>query len=295
MNDLSRKPILKWPGGKSWLVSDLVDVIHEELDGIYFEPFLGGGALYLALAPENSILSDTNSELIHFYQTCVNDPQSVVNAAQRHRNSEVDYYQVRDSCPRSNVGKAGRFLYLNKTCWGGIFRLNQKGIFNVPYGAPGRTICRRKSVEAAAKVFAQASLLCQDFAISMSCAGKGDVIFADPPYTAKGQFNGFVRYNEHLFSWSDQIRLCQSAKSARHRGAFVAVCGSFHRDVLSLYNGWWVLPTSRKSRVASSIKARNLVHECVVFSRRPRIEISSLRRITSDFIESVPYIENHCG
>lgn len=287
----SLRPIVRWPGGKSWIASELAEVLQRELTGTYFEPFVGGASVFLAMETDSAVLSDSNSQLIEFYQTSIEEPTKVIACARRHGNNEADYYLVRKSKPRTKVTRAGRFLYLNKTCWGGIFRLNRRGEFNVPYGEPGRIICRSREVERTAKAMQKAVLMCCDFESVIASAKKGDVVFSDPPYTAKGQFNGFIRYNESLFSWEDQIRLSLVARQARSRGAFVAVCGSYHRDVLSLYEGWWVAITPRKSRVSGSLASRSTVFECVLFSRKPKKPTFRVARVTKSLISGVPYSE----
>lgn len=286
------EPILKWPGGKRWLVQQLSELLSEELGNFYFEPFLGGAAMYLSIEPKNAFLSDTNEQLIEFYLTCIRFSEEVIARARQFSNSEDVYYRVRSSNPTSPIGRAARFLYLNRTCWGGIFRMNQKGVFNVPFGNSGRIICNKAAVVESAMILRNANFSCCDFQEAFSDAGKGDVIFADPPYTSRGQFNGFVRYNEKLFSWRDQVRLSTSAKAARKRGTFVAVCGSYHRDVLGLYENWWVIETKRASAVARRLDARKQVSECVIFSRKPKIEIPDVFRITADLIQSVPFHED---
>lgn len=286
------EPILKWPGGKRWLAPLLHELLKVELENYYYEPFLGGAAMYLAISPMNAVLSDTNEQLIDFYLVCSENAEEVVSRARQFSNQEDVYYRVRDSKPSSSIGKAARFLYLNKTCWGGVFRLNQKGEFNVPFGNSGRRLCKKKSVVASADKLKEATYWCCDFEEAFSDAGKGDVIFADPPYTSRGQFNGFVRYNEKLFSWRDQVRLSESAKSARKRGTFVAVCGSYHRDVLGLYENWWVIETQRASAVSRKLSSRKQVSECVVLSRKPRHQMTGIKRITKSLIRSIPCHED---
>ena len=283
------EPILKWPGGKRWLSSLLADLIRNELENCYYEPFVGGGAIFLAVNPPKAILSDINDQLIDFYRTCVKIPNEVVTRARRFSNVEEDYYVARSSRPRTPAGKAGRFLYLNRTCWGGIFRLNRQGEFNVPFGDSGRVICCRKAVCDAANRFKAAEFLCRDFSEAFEEAQAGDVVFADPPYTSRGQFNGFVRYNENKFSWEDQVRVSVSARSARNRGAFVIVCGSFHREVLALYRNWWAVEIRRSSLVARDPDARRKVSECLMISRKPKLIPAEMNRITDCFISSIPY------
>lgn len=267
-------------------------IIAEELTACYYEPFLGGGSVFLSVQPRRAVLSDANDKLIEFYHTCIADPEKVARHALKFTNERSTYYRVRASKPRTPSGVAGRFLYLNKTCWGGVFRLNKNGDFNVPFGDSGRVICEVESVQRASQVFSRAKLFCSDFSKSLDSAGTGDVVFADPPYTTRGQFNGFVRYNEKLFSWEDQVRLSTYGKSARRRGAFVAVCGSFHREILSLYKNWWVVEVKRKSRVARRVEFRSTVSECLIFSRKPAVNVKNLNRIDAEFIASVRSVQN---
>ncbi len=265
-------PFLKWPGGKRWLTTILRGIFAAELTNTYYEPFLGAGAMYLSLRPKSAILSDKNKELIAFLNTVKRNPSAVVRAVWRWSNEESCYYHVRESTPRTEIGKAARFLYLNRTCWGGIYRLNRKGEFNVPFGNSGRTICRRDEVVQAATAFRRAKLLVADFEEVMAKATTGDVIYADPPYTTRGAGNGFVRYNESIFSWQDQLRLADAAREAADRGSFVAVSGLNHFEFLELYPEWFVAALQRPSNVGRNVDSRRQVCEAVVFSRRPVLD-----------------------
>lgn len=262
-------PCLKWPGGKRWLAPVLADIMKRELAGRYFEPFLGGAAVFLTLRPRAALLADINHELIEFYRVSRRQPEAVVEAAWRFRNDEDGYYAARSSRPRTTVGRAARFLFLNKTCWGGIYRLNRVGEFNVPFGRSGRHVCSRQSVRAVADALKTSILRCSDFEAVIEEAVEGDGVYADPPYTTKGENNGFVRYNEKLFAWEDQERLARVCRKAGRRGVFVAVSGLWHDDLLSLYPGWWAMRLPRSSLISRKAEGRRLVSEVVLFSRRP--------------------------
>ena len=263
------KPLLKWPGGKRWLAPELAPILGEECRGRYFEPFLGGGAVFLALQPESAVLSDNNAELIESLSVLRSAPGGILDRLWRLSNSEECYYRVRASRPTTRVGAAARFIYLNRTCWGGIYRLNQRGEFNVPFGNSGRIICRKRDLEDNARGLSRAKLLCRDFEVSMRQARSGDVVYADPPYTTRGQNNGFLRYNEKLFAWKDQKRLADAAHQAARRGAFVAISGIWHKDVLGLYPGWWRIRLDRPSNVSGDPSYRGMAQEVVLFSRAP--------------------------
>jgi DNA adenine methylase len=174
-------PFLKWPGGKRWLAPLLAEIVRPDLKGTYFEPFLGGGAVFLQLNPERAVLSDVNPDLISFLETIRQCPRQVVNAVWRYTNTKECYYKVRKMRPRTSVGAAARFLYLNRTCWGGIYRLNREGEFNTPFGYSGRTICRLHEVLEGCVRFDRAELVCRDFEVSLPVCRKGDVVYLDPP------------------------------------------------------------------------------------------------------------------
>ncbi len=263
-------PFLKWAGGKRWLSPLLSKVLVAELKGIYFEPFLGAGSVFLELKPKYSKLSDINEDLIHFLTVVRIYPEEVVRAVWRWTNTAECYSKVRNSVPRSDIERAARFLFLNRTCWGGIYRTNRNGQFNVPFGNSGRKLCSLHHVVEVSSIFTNAELIAQDFIISIREAQKGDVIYADPPYTVKGENNGFIRYNEKLFSWNDQEKLAHECEAAKQRGAFVAVSGLYHKDLLSLYNSWWALKMSRQTSVSRDVSSRRKVSEVVFFSKKPK-------------------------
>lgn len=268
-----RKPFLKWPGGKSWLAPHLVELIRGELTGTYIEPFLGSAAVFLRLSPRRAILSDCNAALIRALRTIRDHPHRVVDLAWRFSNTEDCYYRVRRMRPKTATGFAARFLFLNRTCWGGIYRLNRHGEFNVPFGNSGRRICHKGSLIAAATSFKKAALLSADFEDVVGKGVRGDVVYVDPPYTTRGQNNGFIRYNERLFSWADQVRLAAACKRAAKRGAFVIISGPWHRDILKLYPGWWAGKLARRSTVSRDVEGRKKVSEVLLFSRRPRVSM----------------------
>ena len=269
-------PFLKWPGGKRWLIPIIKRIVGHELKGTYYEPFVGAGAAFLAIAPEHAILSDINQELITCICTTIDRPTEVIRALKKYSNTETCFYKARASRPRSAIAEAARFIYLNRTCWGGIYRLNHKGQFNVPFGNSGRPILPNINFEACVKLFSRANILCADFEEVMGQAVKGDVIYADPPYTLLQKNNGFIRYNDRLFSWEDQKRLAKVCKSAANKGVFVAVSGLYHKDILGIYPGWWSLRISRKSLISGDSEKRREIFEMLLFNRKPRLSHEEL-------------------
>jgi DNA adenine methylase len=228
-------PFLKWAGGKRWLAPSLDSLRRPQ--GKYFEPFLGGGAMYFALEPRRAVLADMNGDLIDTYRCIRDHPAEVESQLKWHadRHSDDHYYEVRQQSPRNPINRAARFIYLNRTCWNGLYRVNQKGTFNVPRGTKDAVLMSTDKWTALAQRLSSAALLTQDFEETISCAQDGDVIFADPPYTVKHNLNGFLKYNESIFSWEDQVRLCHALTSAADRGVTVVLTNAAHSSVRDLY------------------------------------------------------------
>lgn len=270
------QPFLKWPGGKRWLAPRLGPILRAHALNRYVEPFLGSGAMYLGVRPQKAILGDINEELISALAVIAADPERVVSAVWRFTNTADCYYRVRQSRPRTEVGAAAKFLYLNRTAWGGVYRLNQKGDFNTPFGNSGRVICRLRAVVEAAHLFASAELRAGDFEQLMDAAGPGDVVYADPPYVSPTSgHDNFKRYSERAFSWIDQERLAFSATSAYERGACVAVSGRAEFGVEELYPDWQVVSLTRSSRVSRAPHGRRVFPELLLLS--PNMNVASGR------------------
>lgn len=259
------RPFLKWAGGKRWLAQRYLHLFPSSFIQ-YIEPFIGSGAIYFSLAPEYAVLSDSNEELINAYEQ-VRDNWRAIQAGLRAahaRHSEEFYYDVRRSVPSNEIEKAIRFIYLNRTCWNGLYRVNRSGNFNVPIGTKSKvdmdddfaslSSCLKKSV-----------LAKLDFEASMEHAGSRDLIYVDPPYTVRHNNNGFVKYNEVIFSWADQIRLRDAVRSAIRRGAFVIVSNADHPSIRELYSGMGeIIGLSRASVISGLGEGRGRYGEVLI-------------------------------
>jgi DNA adenine methylase len=230
-------PFLKWAGGKRWLVRDSREVFHVPFER-YIEPFVGSGAVFFSLCPAAAIISDTNEELIITYRAVQTDWRTVWSELERMQkaHSKDFYYAARGSKPETDTGRAARFLYLNRTCWNALYRVNRQGEFNVPMGTK-TDILAGGDLSACAAVLLNTELAVCDFADTMRRAGEGDLVFVDPPYTVRHNINGFLKYNQKLFTWDDQIRLRDEVISAQSRGAKVVVSNAAHESVKALYEG----------------------------------------------------------
>ncbi|TGL17912.1 Dam family site-specific DNA-(adenine-N6)-methyltransferase [Leptospira yanagawae] len=259
-------PFLKWAGGKRWLIDKYGDKFFSNPDRL-IEPFVGSGAVYFGLSPKRAILCDKNADLINTYQAIKDDWQTVVKHLKIHdRNHSYEYYyKLRSQKNRSYAAKAAQFIYLNRTCWNGLYRVNRKGEFNVPMGSKTKVVMDTDDFEKISKQLTNAKLLSGDFTLAINQAKQGDFVFADPPYTVKHNNNGFVKYNEGLFSWDDQIRLRDSLQEAIKRGAKVLVTNAYHSSVRSLYQGMGeIMKLNRPSIIAANSSARGIYEEMVI-------------------------------
>jgi DNA adenine methylase len=258
------QPFLKWAGGKRWLTPS--DVFPTSLEhGRYFEPFLGSAAMFFALQPRSAVLSDANADLIELYEVVRDQPGTLDEILKLHqeRHSHEHYYSVRRCVPADKVHRAARMLYLNRTCWNGLYRVNLKGEFNVPIGTKTRVLMK-DDFGALSDVLRGVELRCCDFAEVIREVEAGDLIFADPPYTVRHNANGFLKYNEQIFSWEDQVRLRDACLEASTRGAFVVVTNADHESVRELYRGIAKYrPLARKSVLAAHSAHRGDTTEAI--------------------------------
>lgn len=229
-------PFLKWAGGKRWLL-DSSQLRVPPSYGRYIEPFLGSGALFFRLAPGNALLSDLNAELIETYQAIRDHSDRILFLLEGHQqaHSNDHYYAVRSKAPIGAVERAARFIYLNRTCWNGLYRVNRDGRFNVPIGTKTKVTFEEGHLRKIAGLLGAADIRSGDFEQYVDLARDGDLLFLDPPYTANHNLNGFLKYNEKIFSWSDQVRLRDAALRAVNRGAYVIVTNADHKSVRDLY------------------------------------------------------------
>lgn len=231
------KPFIKWAGGKRWLVDDQSFTVPA-FTGKYIEPFLGGGAVFFHLAPAQALLSDINSNLINVYLAIRDDWRLVQAELQRLQtlHSSSFYYEERRRIRRSPHTRAAQFLYLNRTCWNGLYRENLSGKFNVPIGTKTQVILPDDDFEVASSILKNAKIMSCDFEETLDAACEGDFVFIDPPYTTAHNTNGFVKYNQKIFSWMDQVRLQCAIAEAYGRGATVLMTNADHQTIHELYS-----------------------------------------------------------
>jgi DNA adenine methylase len=257
------QPLFRWPGGKRWLLQQLLQLVPKSIDR-YYEPFLGAGALFFALRPAWARVSDVNSELISCYEAIRDDYLEVAAALAQMPRDEKSYYRIRSENPATATERAARLIYLTTLAFNGIYRVNKKGEFNVPYG--GRTygeIRAASDLALYARALSCANLQSCDFEAALQDARTGDVVYLDPPYTVAHSQNGFVKYNHRIFSWDDQVRLAATAHELSGRGCRVVASNAYHPTIARLYRGFRAIAVSRASVIAAHATHRRPILEYV--------------------------------
>lgn len=264
-------PFLKWPGGKRWLVHHHPHILPRTYR-TYLEPFLGAGSVFFHLEPAKALLSDLNDDLIATYRGIRARPRQLLAALREHQrhHSARHYYSVRSSKPTTLLARAARLVYLNRTSFNGIYRVNREGSFNVPKGDRRTVLLPTDDFQGAAKLLRRSCLSTSDFADTIAEARRNDLVFADPPYTVRHDNNGFRKYNEVLFSWDDQVRLAQALGCARDRGARIVATNANHSSVRQLYGalGFHLTKVSRYSAVSATPDSRRGFEELVIRSHK---------------------------
>lgn len=246
-------PLLRWAGGKQRLLKTLASSLPDDMPGrVYYEPFLGAASLFINVGPTASRLSDLNPHLIACYKQVRAKPKAVAKALRNHatRDSEDYYYRVRTAYNRGDKGpnQAARFLYLNRTCFNGIFRVNQEGEFNVPYGYKTNPIFPdRGQLVAVAKKLKTARLSVRCFRQSLRAAGKRAFVYLDPPYPPLNGTAYFTHYTPDRFSEADQKALATAVKRLNARGALFLMSNADTPLIRRLYKAYTIqsIPVTR--------------------------------------------------
>jgi DNA adenine methylase len=266
------KPCLKWAGGKANCLSRLLEYFPTHFSR-YLEPFLGGAAVFLALEPTASaLLNDANEELISLYRIIRDNPLALMDALENLQAEycEAFYYALRSAIPTAPVDRAARLIFLNKTCFNGLYRTNAKGEFNVPFGKRKRcpALYDRASLLEVSFRLRNAQLFCTDFEAVVNSAERGDLVYCDPPYLPSSSTANFAEYTASGFSAEDHRRLRDCCERAANRGATVVVSNSSSLATESLYRGWTLFSFEVPRCINSKAERRGSVLEIVAIPPR---------------------------
>lgn len=248
------KPFLRWAGGKTWFTKHIENYIPKDFND-YYEPFVGGGSVFFYLKSQGFIknkayLSDSNSDLINTYKILKNHSNDLFEILKTHIDSEDEYYRMRSTDFTDKIEKAAKFLYLNKTSFNGIYRVNRNGKYNVPYGRRNLNILydfeHLKDISIALK---NTYLSTQDFKQRCKLIKKNDFVFIDPPYTVAHENNGFIQYNQSIFSWNNQLQLSKLTDELNEKEVHFLVTNAYHDCIKEIYK----VGTQEKLSRASTI------------------------------------------
>lgn len=260
------KPFLRWAGGKTWFIEHLEDLIEGQNFTNYYEPFLGGGSVFFSLSVTNAVatLSDANKELIDTYIAIRDNVEEVVHHFALYENTSDFYYQLRDQEPTDPYERAARFIYLNHTSYNGLYRVNRKGKYNVPYGSRKSDTINIEEIRKASTALAGVNLISGDFENRGAVIQEGTLVFLDPPYTVSHNDNGFVQYNQSIFSIEDQQRLANYIQFIIDQGAYFILTNAAHDAIRKIFaNCGRSMVVERQSLIGGKKSKRGLTSELV--------------------------------
>ncbi|MET0596013.1 MAG: DNA adenine methylase, partial [Polyangiaceae bacterium] len=284
---MTPRPFLKWAGGKG----QLLGALRERVPSFkrYFEPFLGGGALFFALQPKRGVLSDVNDEIINCYKVVRDDVTALIGALGDHRYDEDHYYEVRNTDPATlpPIERAARTIFLNKTGFNGLYRVNRSGKFNVPFGRYAKpAICDQENLRACSEALGDMDIKTSDFEHSAGRAEGGDFVYFDPPYVPVSRTAAFTAYAPGGFGLDAQSRLARLFAKLAGRGVKVLLSNSDVPEIRELYASFRIetIPATRtinckatRRGPVSELLVRNLDVTVAAPERKSRRAPSSSR------------------
>ena len=263
-------PIIKWVGGKSRLLPELMQRVPTKY-GRYFEPFCGGAALFFHLAPKRAVLADANPDLMTMYEAVRDDFSAVVRTLSKHAraHSKRHFYTTRDRWNagriRTKITQAAAFIYFNKTCFNGLWRVNRAGAFNVPMGRyVDPSICVPDRLRAASVALAHTELRCADYRNAVVGAERGDFVYFDPPYDPVSTTANFTSYTSGAFNAEDQRELAELARDLVGRGVRVLLSNSDTPFMRTLYRGFKIDRVKCSRSINANALKRGAVNELII-------------------------------
>lgn len=268
------EPFVRWAGGKTWLIPHMPTIVGDLHIEHYHEPFLGGGAIYFSMEhAKRSYLSDANSQLINTYIQVRDNPEELIEFFMQLPNTEDDYYRIRAEITGDDtVENAARFLYLNQTSYNGLYRVNREGRYNVPYGFRANWVYDPERIRAASLRLQNTRISTGDFEINKYRIKENDLVFLDPPYTVSHNNNGFIAYNQKLFSLEDQQRLKRFIEYIKAKGAFYILTNAAHETIREIFltQGDRIVELQRNSLIGGRNAARAAISE-YIFTNIPEV------------------------
>jgi DNA adenine methylase len=268
------EPFLKWAGGKSQLLSQFEKYLLDDFNK-YIEPFLGGGAVFFhlyntgRLHNKEVILIDSNKDLINCYQIIRKDVEKLISCLSngKYKNNEDIYYKIREQEPTNPIEKAARTIYLNKTCYNGLYRVNQQGKFNVPFGYyKNPTICDTENLKAVSIALKKVKLIAGDFEECLKYTRKDDFVYFDPPYQPISKTSSFTSYTSNSFIEKDQVRLSRVLKELRKRQCKAMISNSDNEFIHELYDKFSIEVVKARRAINCIGAKRGHINELVIYN-----------------------------
>lgn len=266
-------PVVKWVGGKRQLLPQILPLIPKRMTA-YCEPFLGGGAVLFALQPRRALVNDLNQDLITVYRVIRENADALIDHLSRHENTPEYFYRIRDLdrdkdayAALSDVEKASRLLYLNKTCYNGLFRVNASGSFNSPYGHYRRpNIVNEQTIRGVSRYFNSCDItfFSGDFAAVLEQVPEGGFVYLDPPYDPVSDTASFTGYNRGGFGREEQVRLKACCDALTARGVKFLLSNSATPFIRELYGSYRVSIVQARRAVNSVASRRGAIEEVLV-------------------------------
>lgn len=266
-------PVVKWVGGKRQLLQDILKHIPDKFP-TYYEPFLGGGAVLFHLQPNRAVVNDINEELINVYTVIRDNLEELIEDLKEHKNEAEYFYEIRELDrdkkkynQLSNVKRASRIIYLNKTCYNGLFRVNQQGEFNAPFGRyKNPNIVNETTLRAVSNYFNKAKITfkCGDFEEAVSGIRKGSFVYFDPPYDPVSDSANFTGYDKGGFDREEQIRLKKLCDKLDAKGVKFLLSNSATEFILELYKDYNITIVQANRAINSRGDKRGKVDEVLV-------------------------------
>jgi DNA adenine methylase len=266
-------PFVKWAGGKRQLIPQMAKYFPKEYNK-YIEPFIGGGAIFFHLLPEISIISDNNPDLINCYKVIKEDVENLIRSLRKHRYEKNYYYEIRafDRDPEkfaalSDVEKASRSIFLNKTGYNGLYRVNSKGFFNVPFGRhKNPKICDDVNLRSVSQALRNVEIHLGSFEICLDFAKQDDFVYLDPPYHPLSDTALFTSYTKSSFDKASQKKLFEVFKELDKRGCYVMLSNSYSEFILDLYKDYQIIILKAKRNINSNSLKRGLINEVLILN-----------------------------
>jgi len=267
INKITLKPFVKWAGGKTQLLSQLNSYVPKKY-GRYLEPFVGGGAFLFSLSPKSAIINDSNGELINCYKVLRNSPKLLIEELKKHTNDEDYYYSVRKLKPEnlSKIERAARVIFLNKTCFNGLWRVNKKNEFNTPFGHyKNPKLVHPELFNVISKFLKNVDIYEMDFSdFLLKFAKRGDFIYLDPPYHPISKYSDFKRYTKDFFGIDEQRKLANLFIKLNKKGCNLLLSNSHSDLILDLYSDFNINIVEAKRLINKNALGRGAVKEVLI-------------------------------